>query len=63
MGADSKSLREQVQDHERKVIERAIAKTGGNVAGAARKLKTPLRTLWNKIEAHEIDAKAIAEQQ
>lgn len=36
-------------------VEEALALTRGNVAGTARRLGVPLRTLWNYIQRHQID--------
>lgn len=50
------SLAEQVDRAERKVIEAALGECGGNVARAAELLRTPKKTLYDKLVRHGITA-------
>jgi DNA-binding NtrC family response regulator len=48
------TLRQKVERVERAIIESAIWDEEGNVAGAARALNTPARTIWDKIVKYQI---------
>ena len=47
--------RNALEQAQRERIEDALVTKGGNVAAAARLLRVPLRTLWNRMRSLEID--------
>jgi DNA-binding NtrC family response regulator len=55
------SYRQQLAEQERRIVERAIRKTKGNVTRAARLLQMPLRSIWNKITDHDINVEQYRE--
>ncbi len=50
-------LKKAVKEYEKDLIKKAIKKANGNYAEAARLLKTPRQTLYNKIKKYEISVK------
>jgi len=53
------TLKEKVERVERSIIESAIWDEDGNVAGAARALGTPSRTIWDKIIKYSINPREV----
>ncbi|SCY06468.1 sigma-54 interaction domain-containing protein [Alkaliphilus peptidifermentans] len=56
------SLKEELSEYEKQIIEMAIEKTNGNCAKAARILNVPKQTLHNKIKKHGIEWKTIIDE-
>jgi len=54
---ESESFATEVRNHEIRLIERALAKTGGNQKEAAKVLSMPLRTLVHKIRVYGLRKK------
>jgi DNA-binding NtrC family response regulator len=58
LGAGARTLDEHLVDEERKIIEAALAETGGKVSGpsgAAAKLGIPATTLYSKLQTLKIE--------
>jgi transcriptional regulator with GAF, ATPase, and Fis domain len=47
-------LTEQARVAEIKALVDALSQTGGNVAGAARALALPLRSIWRRLDKYNI---------